>query len=66
LIVEMVVPEGEEPSPSKTLDVLMLVMEGGKERTKEEYGTLLAASGFRLTRVIATKSPYSVIEGERV
>jgi hypothetical protein len=66
LIVEMVVPEGEEPSPSKPLDVLMLVMEGGKERTREEYGTLLAASGFRLTRVIPTRSPYSVIEGERV
>jgi hypothetical protein len=44
----------------------MLVIEGGKERTREEYRALLAASGFRLTRVIATKSPYSVIEGERV
>ncbi len=66
LIIEMVVPEGEEPSPSKSLDVLMLVIEGGKERTREEYRTLLATSGFRLTRVIPTKSPYSVIEGERV
>ena len=66
MIVEMVVPEGEEPSPSKAFDVLMLVMEGGKERTREEYRTLLAAAGFRLTRVIPTKSPYSVIEGERV
>ena len=66
LIIEMVVPEGNEPSPSKALDLLMLVMEGGKERTKEEYRTLLEASGFRLTRIIPTKSPYSVIEGERV
>ena len=65
LIVEMVVPEGNEPHPSKALDVLMLVMEGGKERTKEEYGKLLGASGFRLARVIPTKSPYSVVEGER-
>lgn len=64
LIVEMVVPEGNEPHPSKALDVLMLVMEGGKERTKDEYGKLLEASGFRLTRVIPTKSPYSVVEGE--
>ncbi len=35
LIIEMVVPEGNEPHPSKALDILMLVMEGGKERTKE-------------------------------
>ena len=65
LIVEMVVPEGTEPHPSKALDILMLVMEGGKERTKDEYEKLLEASGFRLTRVVPTKSPYSVIEGER-
>lgn len=65
LIVEMVVPEDDEPHPSKALDVLMLVMEGGKERTKDEYRKLLEASAFRLTRVIPTKSPYSVIEGER-
>ena len=64
LIVEMVVPEGIEPHPSKALDILMLVMEGGKERTKDEYGKLLEASGFRMTRVIPTKSPYSVIEGK--
>jgi hypothetical protein len=61
----MVIPEGNEPSPSKALDILMLVMEGGKERTKDEYRGLLEASGFRLTRIIPTKSPYSVIEGER-
>ena len=65
LIIEMVVPQGSEPHPSKALDILMLVMEGGKERTKEEYGKLLEASGFRLTRIVPTQSPYSVIEGER-
>jgi hypothetical protein len=43
----------------------MLVIEGGKERTKDEYRKLLEASGFRLARVNPTKSPYSVIEGER-
>ena len=65
LIIEMVVPEGNEPHPAKALDILMLVIEGGKERTKDEYRKLLEASGFKLTRVIPTKSPYSVIEGER-
>ena len=65
LIIEMVVPEGDVPSPSKALDILMLVMEGGKERTEEEYGRLLEASGLSLTRVIPTKSPYSIVEAER-
>lgn len=66
LIIEMVVPEGNEPSPSKALDLLMLVIEGGKERTKDEYRKLLEASGLRLTRIIPTKSAYSMIEAERV
>ena len=65
LIIEMVVPPGNEPGPSTALDLLMLVMEGGKERTEREYGRLLEASGFRMTRVVPTKSPYSVIEGQR-
>jgi hypothetical protein len=66
LIIEMVVLEGNEPHPSKDLDIVMLVSNTGKERTKDEYRKLLEASGFRLTKVIPTKSPYSVIEGERV
>jgi hypothetical protein len=65
LIIEMVVPEGNEPSPSKILDIQMLVTEGGKERTEDEYRKLLEASDFRLTRIIPTRSPLSVIEGER-
>ncbi len=65
LIIEMVVPGGNEPSPAKAMDLQMLIMESGKERTKEEYRRLLKAAGFRLTRIVPTKSPYSVIEGER-
>jgi hypothetical protein len=66
LIVEMVVAEGNEPSPAKGLDLVMLTIEGGKERTEAEYIKLLEASGFRLTKIIPTKSPMSVIEAERV
>ena len=63
LIVEMVVPEGNEPSPSKVMDVQMLVATGGKERTEREYKVLLESSGLRLNRCVPTKSPFSVIEG---
>jgi hypothetical protein len=44
----------------------MLVMTGGLERTEEEFRKLLADSGFRLTRVVKTESPFSIIEGRPV
>lgn len=65
LLVEAVVPHGSEPHFSKFIDLNMLVMTGGRERTEDEYRTLFEASGFRLTRIIPTESPMSIIEGER-
>lgn len=62
LIIESVVPEGNEPHYSKVLDLSMLVLPGGAERTAEEYRELLAAAGLRLTRIVPTKTPLSVIE----
>lgn len=61
-IVEMVVKEGNEPDFSKIMDLEMLVTPGGVERTAEEYRRLLAQAGFRLTRIIPTASPYSIVE----
>ncbi|HUQ31329.1 MAG TPA: methyltransferase [Pyrinomonadaceae bacterium] len=66
LIVEVVVPEGNEPHYSKLLDLEMLVSPGGVERTATEYSDLLAAAGLQLTRIIPTKkSPFSIIEAVR-
>ena len=62
LIVEMVLPSGDAPHPGKVLDIAMLVMPGGQERTEEEYGALLSRGGFRLTRVVPTASAVSVVE----
>ncbi|WP_146985046.1 methyltransferase [Bradyrhizobium macuxiense] len=62
LIVEMVLPAGDEPHPGKILDMVMLVLVGGQERTETEYAGLLNKAGFRLNRVLATKSPVSVLE----
>jgi len=64
LIIQSVVPETGEPHYSKMIDLEMLVSVGGKERTEEEYRRLLEASGFRMTRVIPTMSPFHMIEGE--
>lgn len=62
LLVEAVVPPGSEPHFSKFIDLNMLVMTGGRERTEEEYRRLLEAGGFKLTKVIPTDSPMSIIE----
>ena len=64
LAVEMVLPPGNEPHSGKTFDVLMLLMHaGGRIRTEAEFRGLFAAAGLRLTRVIPTASPNSIVEG---
>jgi len=63
LLVEMVVPPGNEPHYSKVLDLEMLTSPGGMERTEKEYRDLFAQAGFRLSRILPTRSPFSVIEG---
>jgi hypothetical protein len=62
LIVEMVLPAGDEMHPGKLLDLTMLVLPGGQERTEAEYAALLEKAGFRLTRVVPTASSASVVE----
>jgi hypothetical protein len=66
LIVEMVLPLGDEPHPGKILDIMMLVGPGGQERTAEEYRELLGKAGFRLARVVPTESAVSVVEATPV
>ena len=64
LIVDPVVPPGNVPHYGKLLDLEMLVLTPrGRERTKTEFGRLLRGAGFRLARVIATRSPLSIVEG---
>jgi len=64
--VEMVVPEQIQPDFVHVMDLNMLVMTGGLERTAKEYETLFAKAGFRLSRVVPTESPFSVIEARPV
>lgn len=62
LVVETLVPETPGPHFGKTLDIIMLAITGGRERTAAELGDLLAATGFRLLRAIPTASQYSIVE----
>ncbi|HEX7811036.1 MAG TPA: methyltransferase [Burkholderiales bacterium] len=62
LICERIVPPGNEPSSAKLIDLHMLMTNhGGRERTEREYRELLAAAGFSLERVVATRTPWSLI-----
>lgn len=62
LVVELVLPEGEEPFLGKWLDLHMLVLLGARERTAAQYDALFQAAGFRLTRVVPTPPGPSVVE----
>ena len=62
LLVEAVIADGNNQDFGKLLDLEMMVSPGGKERTAAEYEELFTRAGLRLTRIVPTKSPYSVIE----
>jgi hypothetical protein len=63
LLLEQVIPPGNGPFPGKLLDLNMLVMsEGGRERTPGEYAILLSKAGLNLQRIVPTPSPVSVVE----
>ena len=62
LIVDMVVPDTDATSFSKLLDLNMLAMTGGRERTQAEFRALLDAADYKLTRIIPTMAPQSIIE----
>ncbi|MFO1006341.1 MAG: methyltransferase [Planctomycetaceae bacterium] len=66
LVVEGVIPPGNDPCFSKLLDLTMLTLPGGKERTEDEYRTLFRAGGFELTRIVPTQAEISVIEGKKL
>jgi O-methyltransferase domain/Dimerisation domain len=62
LVAETLVPPGDEPDQIKTIDVVMLAITGGLERTEAQYARLFAASGLRLERVIHTGVSLSILE----
>jgi hypothetical protein len=63
LVVDSVILPGNDFSPSKFLDLQMLIFPGGRERTEEEFRELFAAAGWRLNRILSTAAPDSIVEG---
>jgi len=63
LVVEMVIPPGNDFHLGKLTDMVMLAFTpGGRERTADEYAALFGKAGLKLTRVVPTQSPVSVVE----
>jgi len=63
IVIEHVIGPPNAAARGKFLDLHMLVMNGGRERTREEFAALFREAGFRLTSVTPTSTPLSVIEG---
>jgi hypothetical protein len=62
LMLEMIMPKARSASFSKILDLNMMVMTGGRERTKSEFHALLDRAGLRVSRMVSTLAPQSIIE----
>jgi hypothetical protein len=62
LIIEQVIPPQNEPSLGKWLDLHMLVLLGGRERTEAQSASLLSAADLKLDRLIPTTAGVSILE----
>jgi hypothetical protein len=62
VIVEAIIPPGDEPHPAKVIDLTMLAMNNGRERTAAEYTALLDSSQFTLDRIVSSPTMFSFTE----
>jgi hypothetical protein len=60
--LELVMPDGDEPHMAKMIDLTMLGMLDGRERTEDEMRALVEASGLRYERIVPTPTPLSFVE----
>lgn len=63
LLMEMVPSDKPNaPHAGKQIDLWLMLLVGGRERTEAQYGELLSAAGFRLERIVQTPSAVSIVE----
>jgi hypothetical protein len=65
ILLEAVIRTDAEPDFGKLIDIEMMALPGGRERSADEFKALFARSGFEMTRIVPTKSPLSVVEAFR-
>ena len=63
ILLDAVVPTDNSPNLGKLIDLEMMLMPGGRERTEPEFASLLDRAGFALTRIVPNESMLCVIEG---
>ena len=63
LLVAEYVLDTEASSDGALMDLTMMVMNGGRERTREEFSSIFAAAGFQLVLVRRTATPVCLLEG---
>ncbi|MEV1084710.1 methyltransferase [Streptomyces sp. NPDC050211] len=61
VILDPVIPEGDVPHPGKFLDIVMMALTPGRERTEAEFAGLFQAAGLRHAETVALSAPSSVI-----
>lgn len=66
LLIETIIPDDPGPDWSKLLDVHMLALLGGRQRTRQEYAALLEQAGFAFEREIETGAGIAVLEARAV
>ena len=57
LVLEAPLPYDDSPGPGRWLDLQVMVLCGGRERTVEEYASLFERTGLKLSRTVPTKHP---------
>ena len=62
LVVDVVVPAGNAPHPGKVMDILMIVIAEGRERTEQEFRVLFGKAGLKLTTITMTPSTLGIVE----
>jgi threonine dehydrogenase-like Zn-dependent dehydrogenase len=65
LVVDYVLPEGDDSHIGKLVDIEMLLIPGGAERTRSDFEALFASAGLRVERIVPTATPLSIVEGVR-
>jgi hypothetical protein len=65
-IIETILPDDLSPHPGWGLDITMMALLGGRERTRAEHENLLSQAGFAVTRLSALESSYSVLEARPI
>jgi hypothetical protein len=66
VVVDCVLPENSDPHFGKLLDLEMLLMPGGRERTEKDLRALFSQAGFELTKILPTNAAESVTEARPV